>query len=688
MGAVSPPAPLVAVPRRWAAVLAGLTAITLALAHLGLASLLAAVILMAVVVSPDGRGGGRWFLDVLAWVPIAAVLLLAVVLLVSIPVGLAGIELWSRSAAVPTWVALIVGLTALGTARGGRVAFFSWYSGLAWLPAALLAAVQAWRHAQPFSAWSRPVWNGTDWINHADMVLDLRTRGLLDYRLPTPNSVDVPDIYPRGLHALLAWVAQVSTAPSTPFQAWESTLFTLSLVAAGLAVLGVAAASLVSIALVLRLRGPRWLAIVASLLTALAFAVPKVYDLLFWSGFVTTAGIVVALFALVLVAACGSEHWGFAARVVLSLLLTIAAFNLWQLMAFPFVVVDAYLAWRWWRSGRRHAAWVVVTVLACAAGCLPLGVHTFTSFAVRHALTAGGFATFPLGYTILSGGLAIVVLFVATRSHPMPPVVMVLGLAIVSTLALGLGLVVYTDSPLDEISYYPAKVLWHATILALPAVVASLGYLAYRAWGIRWFGEHGSRGRVVRLLAVGAPVTLAFAFFGGSVSPALGYSMSQLGAPGGESPQVAMIVAEQPEVLGAEGRPVLVWRIHPQGWQFWAGFDDLHATLIARSLGHPVPQLQSVATHQVKRICDWLTTHPDAVRITGPRHGEDDLIAGGCPVDVVRPDDWQVVTTPAAWWLGTRWQATGGAMDPSLVDLGRLGGRPGSSVDTPANTQP
>jgi hypothetical protein len=242
--------------------------------------------------------------------------------------------------------------------------------------------------------------------------------------------------------------------------------------------------------------------------------------------------------------------------------------------------------------------------------------------------------------------------------------------SLVSILVLGFALLVYTGSSWDDVSYYPGKLLWHATVLSLPALVVSLAYVVWRAWTAQWFAARGSRGRPLKWVLVAAPVVLIMAFFGGSGSPLWAQSAGDLAGSGGDSPQVAMLVAEQPQLMGRPGQPVLIWKLHPQGWQFWAKFEDVHATQIARSMGHPVPDLPLIANHQITPTCTWLKLHADAARITGPRHGERDLLAWGCPESVVRPDEWVVALTPPQWWQETRWEATGGAMDPLLGELG------------------
>ena len=663
------PAPLAVLPRRWAVAISALGAAFLALAHAGLWSLLVSVVLVTVVVVPDARRHRRFLVDAVAWLPIGAMALLSAVIVVAVILGLAGVQLWNPEVAPFTWATLVLLVGAVGFWRGGRVSLVAWPSAVAWLPALVLVAAQVYRHAQPMSYWSRPIWTGTDWMNHADMVIDLRVRGLLDYRLPTPNSVDVHDIYPRGLHALLAWITQIAGAPTSGADTWEGTLWVLSVVMAALAVLAVAGACLVAAALAMRITARTWIIAAAPLVTGMIFVHPTAYGMLFEPGFATTAATVVALFALVLVTNAGPNH-GFSLRLALSALLTLAVFNLWQLMALPFVLTFGLLAVKWWREGHRHGWLVTASFVVTALACIPLGLRTFTGSAMQHATTDGGFSPFPTIVSVVLCAVPLLVFAWALRGRPVPTVVIVLGVSLASTLALGLGLLLYTGSTWDDVSYYPAKVLWHATLLAIPATVVAAGYLLQRAWSAQWFVDRGSLSRALRVLVIGAPVVLVVAYFGGEAWTPWSSSLGRLASAEGESPQVPMIVVEQPELLGSQGQPAIIWKLHPQGWQFWALFEDVHATQIARSLGHPVPPLIDVVGHSVPAACAWLKANPDAARVTGPRHGENDLLAGGCPESVVNPEAWTVAVTPTSWWTDTRWESTGGAMDPTLGELG------------------
>jgi hypothetical protein len=170
---------------------------------------------------------------------------------------------------------------------------------------------------------------------------------------------------------------------------------------------------------------------------------------------------------------------------------------------------------------------------------------------------------------------------------------------------------------------------------------------------------------LLRGLIVVAPVVLVGAYVGGGLSFGLSRSLSTLAAPGGGSPQVAMAVLTDPAVLAGD-RPVLPYLLHPQGWQLWERYDDWHAAQMLRTLGNAVPPGDALLAHRADEVCAWLAANPDAIRLTGPRLGYQELMERGCPADVVRPERWSVLVTPADWWKDTAWEASGGAPDPAI----------------------
>lgn len=667
-----------ALPRAWLASAVAVIAAALAVAHQGVASFGFFLVLSCIVVAPSAGNQARRFHDLLWWAPLAVALSCSVLMALIIVAGLLGLRLWSDPWALWSWLAVLVLLAAAGVWRRGRIQVASRLSLIAWLPAIALAVVQGVRMSKPMSYWSRPIWNGTDWMNHADMVLDLQRRGLLNFALPTPGSGTQPDFYPRGLHAIMAWVVSLESPPADAYQVWSNLLNVLSWFAIGIAVLCFAAASLVGVLLVLRLGVNRGLAVVAALLIVVPLVDPLFYQPIFWWGFLTTAATAVAMFAAVQALGVRSIV-GLPAALAVLLVLTFLVFNLWQLMAFPLVLVDVYLLWKWWSAGRSQPWLVGPALVASTLLCLPLARYTFTPTGTSHVSMTGGFDAVPwwllvlvLGGALGWGGLAVR----SRRSREFAGAYLVM---IGATVALGLTLYGVTGSTLEKVSYYPAKILWHATMLGWPAAIAVGCWLVWWLWRRPWFSTSGSVGRLVRLAAIGTPVVLLGAFIAGNLSVTWLSSLSSLGDAGGSSPQVAMIVLEDPQALGPIGQPVLVWKLHPQGWQYDAQYEDAHANQIARSLGHPMPNSAPTINHRSMYICDWLRQHPDATRITGPRHGDRDLLSAGCPESVVQSARWRVLMTPDAWWVDTPWASVGGRADPDVRDLGNLRYGPTSS---------
>jgi len=265
----------------------------------------------------------------------------------------------------------------------------------------------------------------------------------------------------------------------------------------------------------------------------------------------------------------------------------------------------------------------------------------------------------------LAIGLAVGALLLG-RPRPRP-----LGTALIVALlaVVGLGAIVAVTVPGGSVglSYYAEKLLWHAVVLALPAAVVAVGWLLAGAYRSSLASRMSGDRPVLRAALVLMPAMLLLAYAGGWLSHGLQANLRGLAGPAGVSPQVPLVVLGYEGADRLAGRPVLPYLIHPQGWQLWLRYPDAHAAQVARTLGAEVPDLLVLSTHRARPICEWLSRHPDAVRLTGPRLGHVDLIDRGCPEEVVRPELWEVLVTPAEWWQDTRWAGTGGAPDPSVI---------------------
>jgi hypothetical protein len=189
--------------------------------------------------------------------------------------------------------------------------------------------------------------------------------------------------------------------------------------------------------------------------------------------------------------------------------------------------------------------------------------------------------------------------------------------------------------------------------------VVALVWTWWRIWNSARLDRLVRGHQLYRVVAVGAPTLLLVAYFGGTLTINSPYAIAHISDSGGDQPQVPLAVLMPNVDLGEPGQPVLVWNLHPRGWHIEHPFDDWQASQALRSIGHPIAPDHALLRHDSAETCDWLRQNPTAIRLTGPLRGQDQLLASGCPADVVRPEEWQVITTPAAWWVDNRYTNTG-----------------------------
>ena len=650
--------------RRWTVVLTAVAVLGLLTMNQAFPAAVLLIVLTTLVVMPGGRGRSPWLRDALAWVPVGASLLFSSAVLVIVFTGSMGMSLWGSGQGRAALMGLTIAIAAAGVARGGRVAVWSPASAVAWLPALLLGAVEAYRFHQPMAYWSRPVWALTDWMNNSEMVVDLYKNGLLEYTSASQSAGGAPSVYPRGLHALLAWLISSATGTETVPAAWEAAVTAVSSTVAVVSVMSIAAASLLAVTTARRLSAPTWLVISAPLLTSLLMIHPRIYQFLGLAGFMTTGAVTVVLFAVLLLVDAGPERSGYSFRFAATALLAMSAFYLWQLLVLPVLVVVGFLAWQWWVAGRPRPWLVIPIVVVSAVACVPLGLTSLTVTGAEQATLAANVPGVSVVSVLILVGLALLGIWTA-RPRP-EPLGMAVTLLVAGLVTLGLMLTQALGGSSSDVPYYAAKVLWHAGVLALPVAVVASGVLILRAARSEEVAKVTGGRMALRILVVAGPLVLVLAYVGGGLSFGIMQNLGLLASPRGPSPQVPMVVLSDPAVLAADGRPVLPYLLHPQGWQLWQRYDDFQAAQILRTLGAAVPPGSALLGHRADEVCTWLAANPDAIRLTGPRLGYEELISRGCPAAIVRPDQWTVLVTPADWWRDTSWEATGGAPDPSI----------------------
>ncbi|MBI1350188.1 MAG: hypothetical protein GC156_03630 [Actinomycetales bacterium] len=655
-------APHARIPRR--PVTAGVAAVMLIAVVLGLTPVVALLLcglgLLAVAPQPAGHRGG--FTDALAWLPSSLVATLLAGIIVVVPASALGLRpfdgLWALVA-----VAVILGSVAWR--RGGEVATWSRLSLLAWAPALVLAAGQVFRFAHPMAYWSRPTWRLTDPLNHAAMVVDALRAGRLSY---DPASVSAPDqltIYPRGPHALLATILGTVGPVSDPADAWVPAITAVMVALAVSAVASVAAVSLLATRYAVRGGASGSAAAVAALVAGAFLLTDQGLYNLPSSGFLTTSAACTTMAVLLLVGDAASGPAADLRRLLAGIAAVLVLFYLWQPLALAAAAVTAFWMVRWLRSGHRHPWPVVATVVAAMILVAPLAATTFGEEGRAQAGAAAVVPAASMAWVVALIAVALIGLWVTRmRTSALACSTTVLIGALV---AVAGALIVLGGGSLTTLPYYASKTLWHLEVVALPAAAAAT-VIAVRAW---WTSQ--ARAAIasspVRLAAGILPVAVVAAVMLGVLSDSLWQNIRGAFDPGGPTPQVPLAVLDVADVRANPDVPTIPYLINPQGWQLWLRYDDAHAAQLLRARGTPVPGAQILLGRNADAACDWLRAHPDAIRITGPRRGDAELVERGCPPDVVQPQRWEVVITPPEWWVDTAWEATGGAPDPSLPDI-------------------
>lgn len=657
--------PWIGVPRRLAALAVTILGLTFLLLGWPAAAAATSAILVTLMILPDRTVGLREQSagaprDLLAWLPVGAGVAFGGAVGVIAAASLVGVPLWAASTSRVSLGAGLVILAGVSLRRGGRVGLASPVSVAAWLPAALVAVGAAAVLTRPMAFWSRPVWSLTDWLNHGELVVDLLAPGRLIYaEMELAGGADTT-VYPRGLHAVLAWLSAAEGGAQTAAGAWSAALWQVTLASWTSAVLVVAGAGLLAGVVAGRLTARAWVMLAAAALTGVLLLHPYWFTALARSGFITSAAAAAAVIASLLVLGLSQNPaW---LRVIVLMIIGVGLFHVWQPLAAVSLVLVGLVGIEWWRTERRRPVNVVVAGVVTVVVCIPLAGHTLGVSGVDPARLAGVMPSAPawMSLVLITGAAAVSILSRRRLAG------LGLGwlLSSVTLLALAGVLLLRQGVGKGEMPYYAAKVLWLAGILALPVVIAgSLAALAYLP-----HASPASRlapGRpMLRWTLLVAPIVLLTAYIGGGLWHGLSVSAGTLGTPAGSTPQVAMLPLAEPGVADGSGRPVLPYLLHPQGWSPELRFTDWHAAQLARAFGAQVPGAGALIGHDPQAVCAWLGVHPDAVRLTGPRLGFDDLLDQGCPSDIVRAEDWSVLVSPAAWWADTPWERFGGLPDP------------------------
>lgn len=584
--------------------------------------------------------------------PAGFVVLVAWGLLWGLAEGAVGMSAWSGRGAALVGVAGLVAMTG-GAARmrGGRVVLV----GRGWpglTAATLLAAFFTWVVAhQPLELWSRINAGGTDFLRHLGYVQHVRGAGGLQFGAAS---------YPRGLHAMGAWLTEAAAIPSTPDALWRA----IAPVGFLMLVLVLIAIASTATRVVDHLLGTSWPGVAAAACTTVVFVQTAWFSSVLSFGAVMNTLVALCLTATLAVGTRPTAFRSAAARLAVTSALVVVA-NGWQLLApvvavtaLPWLVADLRHRRRDWRA---WATWAVAAVL-CANGAL--GLRGMDGTAQASTPTVSNLFR-PDWWWGIGVGLAILACLVAFRAGWRAWAASAFG-SVVAGAAVVVILFRLTGSTWELMLYYPVKALWTAMVVVIPLATIGGVWLVV-AWWRRtehMSGAPQTAARSVVLLVLGA--TLAATLGRGAAFPPhlVGIAHDRSGLP-----NWALAVADAVEdvpVTDVQRPGAIIFGILPSASteMVSGGFVGMVDYLSQESLdllGFPDALAAPVKVGLYKRtmtdVCHYLLEHPDSLRLTGPNPaaGAPWIVASGCPEDIVKPERWISLDLDPAWFQDTHW---------------------------------
>ncbi|QKE85499.1 hypothetical protein [Arthrobacter sp. NEB 688] len=366
-------------------------------------------------------------------------------------------------------------------------------------PALLLVAVLVWSLSLPTA--QRLEWFiGGDHVRHVVLVADERARGALDYSQRN---------YPRAWHTTVALGWSLTGPPSGRADLVGLLGLMSALVWMLSAALALATSSLTSAA-ARRVRLGPWTAAAAAAAAGAATLWPAFlanYQALGFEGSLTAALVVAVALREVLVrpASLVASLTAWAGLLVMA--------NTWQLLlpvsgllALAATVARVRAAGPGGRRRRLAEAAALVSVTALSS--VPAMTAVVGTVGVGHAVVADVEAPVPLW--LLGVGLAALGVLAARYRHDRG-MLLVLAVSVLPALT-ALGLAVRLGIPVTR--YYPAKLLWHTTVLGLAwtAVVAGGAWAGAGARALPGLLGRAVLGTAAGAVALGAVVTPLGAF--------------------------------------------------------------------------------------------------------------------------------------------------------------------------------
>ena len=618
----------------------------LAIAALGL--MLCLMIAAAVV---PRSGPARW--GVIAALPSGFVLLCSWSLLWGLAGGISHLASWGSQGSALMGILVLCLITGLvAKQRGGSIVLVGRDMPAFVGFAALIAFFGAVVASQPLALWSRLNASGTDFLRHLGAVRAIREAGGLE-----PGQAG----YPVSLHALGAWLTAAQGTATTADSLWRAIapvgFLMLGLVLSAIMVVARRAADLTV--------AGNWPGIAAAAVGGLAFVQTAWFSTFLAFGNVMNMMVGVCLMALLVQGLIPRTFGSTSGTVVAAAAISVTA-NAWQLLlpvvglaAIPWFV--GFLA----RGSRRWVDWVIWALAGLLVLNGLLGLRQLDGAGQAGVATVSNLFL-PDWWWWVALALALVTVCSAwLRGRKAWSVVV--SATLLGSVALVVGLVVWTGSTWELMRYYPVKALWTASVAVVPLAATGGVLLVVGAWRASRRSTNWSapalRGSVVVVVGLVAAGMLGR---GAAFRPHL---MSIAAATSG-MPTWSLALLDAVGDLKIEDNAkegAIVFGMVPSAdvGGVVGGFAGMVDFLAMDALSHAnlegaasAPVKGALYSRDMSQVCRYLNDYPESIRLTGPNPaaGAPWVIDSGCPAEVVKPDRWVSLDIDPVWLERSAWE--------------------------------
>ena len=613
-------------------------------------SLLLLAIMSAAVVMPSVDKAST---PLIVWIPVGLVIATGTAVIIALfaaPLNLlvAGSPMGWFCLAVLLGIFFLTAIT-----RRGRVRLVAGYessavSGLAWLG----LAVAVWLF-QPREVWMRSVNTGTDYTRHLSYMREIFEFGGLDY---------IVREYPRGMHALFATVLAPSGAPNYE-EAWVAVEGALWLLLSLLVVAGVATMN----SFLRRVGVNRLMRVwVAPFVLNLVFLQSIWVDAIFRSGFLTSMVVGLTIAAVVAVAWDRSFAGSILSIVVLTASCVVVAHS-WALIGLALVLPLLFSMILARNRGIPIGYWLGIPVVGGLSAIPVLMTQLqaeYGGIGVVGQVGSSGESSLgsPEWYWLVALVLAIATVVWALKLQKSWSIIWLLVMFGILTTFFATYLLAGDRWP--DLSYYPLKTAWLASVLVPPMAVA--GGVGLVVFLFRWADarprpiiRRGTQllmltSMVIAVSAVAGWLVGTPSKIGGWINDGAGYVPLQI------SVNEAL---EQQGISGDDGDRAVVWGIAPYGAvndipgvgsYDWFSSEAVLYRGFNTDIRKDLAPIGDVRTRNAEAICQHLRDNPEILKITGPNPtpGFEWLRDSGCPDSVVRKDEWVIVNIDDRWFVG------------------------------------